>query len=214
MLYERHHAWSVLLRLYHWSFAFSIVVLTTTGLYIHDPWTNTMLEGSQGFPMATMRYLHFIAGFVFTGALLARLYLLIFGNRWERIWNFLPITPKKIGNFFKTLLFYAYLTDRHQHRIGHNTLAGIAYVVTFLAAAVQLVSGFFMLYPESTFWQSWGMKLFPSQQQARFVHFLIMWYFLLFALTHIYIVIWNDVRTREGLISSMFNGRKYMPHKS
>ncbi len=80
MRYQRYQAWSVLLRLFHWSFALSIVTLTVTGLYIHFPWTNTLVEGSGRFPMATMRYIHFIAGFVFTAALLVRLYLLLLGT--------------------------------------------------------------------------------------------------------------------------------------
>jgi EAL domain-containing protein (putative c-di-GMP-specific phosphodiesterase class I) len=71
MRYQQHFAWSVLLRLCHWSFALSVVVLVTTGFYIHFPWTNTMLEGGSSFPVATMHYIHFIAAFVFTAALLS-----------------------------------------------------------------------------------------------------------------------------------------------
>jgi len=68
-------------------------------------WTNTLIEGETSFPVGTMRYIHFVAGFVFTGSILARLYLLIFGNRQERIWDFLPVTPTNIRNLFCTLAF-------------------------------------------------------------------------------------------------------------
>ncbi len=213
MLYVQHHAWSILLRLYHWCFALSIVALVTTGLYINAPWTNTMIEGSSSFPMATMRYIHFIAGFVFTGAILARLYLLFFGNKQERFWDFLPVTPKNIKNVFETLKLYSYISDKGDHRIGHNVLAGTIYGLTFLAAAAQLTSGFYMLYPESLAWQGWGLMLFGTQQEARFIHHLLMWYFILFAVAHLYLVIWNDVKTKEGLVSSIFNGTKYEPKK-
>ena len=214
MQYTRHPAWSILLRLFHWCFALSIVTLVTTGLYIHFPWTNTMIEGTSTFPVATMRYIHFIAAFVFTGALLARLYLLLFGNRQERFWDFLPITGRNIKNIGSTLKYYLYLEDHEDHRLGHNALAGIVYFVTFIVACLQIISGFYMLYPESATWQTWGLKLFGTQQQGRFLHYLFMWYFLLFAATHVYIVIWNDIRSKEGLISSIFNGTKYMPGKS
>ena len=214
MQYERHQAWSVLLRLFHWAFALSIVTLVTTGLYIHFPWTNTMvIDGSTSFPVATMRYIHFIAGFVFTAALLVRLYLLLFGNRQERFWDFLPITPRNIKNLFATLKYYLYLTDEHDHRLGHNALAGIVYFVTFLVALVQIISGFYLLYPESVFWQKWGLLLLGPQQQGRWLHYLIMWYFVFFAAAHLYIVIWNDARSKEGLISSIFTGTKYTPKK-
>ena len=37
--YAKHHCWSILLRLFHWMFALSIVFLVTTGFYINFPWT-------------------------------------------------------------------------------------------------------------------------------------------------------------------------------
>ena len=211
MQYEKHKAWSVLLRLFHWAFALSIVTLVITGLYIHFPWTNTMVIDTSSFPMATMRYIHFLAGFVFTAALLTRMYLLIFGNKQERFWDFLPITPRNIKNLFSTIGYYLYLPVDHEPGTGHNALAGIAYFVTFVAAAVQLVSGFFLLYPEMEIWQKYGVQFFGSQQQARGIHYLLMWYFIAFAAAHLYIVIWNDARSKEGLISSIFTGVKYLP---
>ncbi|HBI16457.1 MAG TPA: Ni/Fe-hydrogenase, b-type cytochrome subunit [Desulfobulbaceae bacterium] len=208
MRYEQHYAWSILLRLFHWSFALSIVALVVTGFYIHHPWTNTLLEGDSSFPVGTMRYIHFVAGFVFTGSLLARLYLLIFGNKQERVWDFLPVTPRNIRNLLCTLGFYLYCPVKHEIKLGHNVLAGTFYLITFVMALLQLVSGFYMLYPESMAWQKWGLMLGP-QQQARYIHFLIMWYFILFAFIHVYIVVWNDIKSKEGLISSIFNGTKY-----
>ncbi len=213
MQYERHNAWSVLLRLFHWGFALSIVVLVTTGFYIHYPWTNTMIEGGGNFPVATMRYIHFIAAFVFTASLLARLYLLFFGNKQERLWDFLPVTGKNIKNLLSSLTFYAYLSDKNEHRLGHNSLAGLVYFITFIVAGAQLISGFYLLYPESSAWQEWGLRFFGTQQEARLTHYFIMWYFLCYSVIHVYIAVWNDINTKEGLISSIFNGIKYKPKK-
>ncbi|WP_457574404.1 Ni/Fe-hydrogenase, b-type cytochrome subunit [Desulfolithobacter sp.] len=213
MQYERKYTWSILLRLYHWALALSVLALSVTGFYIHFPWTNTMLEGGSSFPVATMRYIHFIAAFVFTGAVLARLYLLIFGNRQERFWDFLPITPRNIKNLVATLGVYSYLRDSHDERLGHNALAGSAYGLTFLAAAVQALTGFYMLYPESATWQQ-IVLFFGPQQTARFIHYLLTWYFMLFALIHIYLCVWNDVMARDGLISSIFSGYKFRQSKS
>ena len=116
--YEKHHCWSVLLRLFHWMFALSIVFLVTTGFYINNPWTNTMIEGSASFPMATMRYIHFIAAYVLTSAVLIRLFLYIFGNAQERIWDILPITKRNLNNLKMTLLQYSYISDEHDERLG------------------------------------------------------------------------------------------------
>ena len=212
MKYQIKYAWSILFRLFHWAFALSIVALVVTGLYINSPWTNSIIEGSKSFPMATMRYMHFLAGFIFTAAVGVRLYLWLFGNKQEKFWDSAPITPRNIKNLFSTLAYYLYLTDKHDERLGHNALAGTAYLITIGLALVQLVSGFYLLYPESLFWQKWGVTLFYTHQQARFIHHILMWYFIIFAFFHLYIVIWNDIKSPEGLISSIFNGRKF--HKS
>ncbi|MBI5556539.1 MAG: Ni/Fe-hydrogenase, b-type cytochrome subunit [Deltaproteobacteria bacterium] len=211
MNYEKKCVWSILFRLCHWGFALSIVFLVVTGFYIHDPWTNTWIEGGSTFPMANLRYFHFLAGFVFTASVLARIYLYLFGNKQERVLDAAPVTTGNVKNLFSTMTYYVYATDCYEKRLGHNVLAGLTYLLTYVVAAAQLVSGFFMLYPESTAWQSWGYPLFGSQQQARFVHHLIMWYFLLFVVIHIYLVVWNDVRSPQGLISSIFNGYKFKP---
>lgn len=206
--YEKKYVWGILYRLFHWCFALSIVVLLVTGAYIHWPWTNTWMEGSHQFTMAIMRWIHFMAGMVFTCAVLTRLYLWFFGNKYERIWDFLPITGRNIKNLVSTILYYAYLTDHHEERLGHNALAGTAYFFTILLAIVQFITGLYLLYPENSFFVSLG-SIFGTQQEARFIHYILNWYFAWFAMVHIYIGIWNDIKSPEGLISSIFTGFKF-----
>jgi Ni/Fe-hydrogenase 1 B-type cytochrome subunit len=214
MAYEKKKAWSILLRLYHWAFALSIVALCITGFYIHDPWTNTVAEGSQSFVMTWMRFVHFVAGYVFTGAMLARIFLYIFGNKWERLPEQLPVTPRNIKNFFNTLLRYTYIKDDHDtDRLGHNVLAGMTYVAIIVAAVFQTISGFYLLFPEIGTWEVYGVMIFGSQQYARYIHHLLMWLFIIFAFIHIYLVIWNDIKEPEGLVSAIFTGVKFQ-HKT
>jgi len=209
ILYEKKKCWSILLRLYHWAFALSIIALVVTGFYINTPWTNTMIEGSMSWPMAWMRYIHFVAGYVFTAAVLARIFLYIFGNAQERITDVLPITGRNIRNLWKTLLNYSYISDDHYPRLGHNVLAGLTYLITIIAAVFQLVSGFYLLFPEVANWEAVGISIFASQQNARFIHHLLMWWFMIFAFIHVYLVIWNDLKEPEGLVSSIFTGDKF-----
>lgn len=213
--YEKHHTWSLLLRLFHWMFALSIVFLVVTGFYINNPWTNTMIEGGANatFPMATMRFIHYLAAYTFSGAVAIRLFLYIFGNAQERILDILPINKRNLNNLKMTLLQYSYISDEHDERLGHNILAGTAYLMTFIAAVTMIMSGFFLLYPEAPFWEGWGLALFGSQQFARFLHHLLMWWFMIFAVIHIYLCVWNDVKGPEGLISSIFTGVKFK-HKA
>lgn len=210
--YEKKKCWSVLFRLFHWMYALSIVTLCITGLYINGPWTNTMIEGSPSFPMAFARFIHFTAGYVFAGAIIIRTFLYIFGNKQERVWDILPITPRNIKNLFSTILRYAYISDNHEVRLGHNVLAGLTYLLTFVVAIFMIISGFFMLFPEVTTWQGIGTAVFGNQQWSRYLHHLLMWWFMIFALIHVYLCIWNDVKEPEGVISSIFTGDKFL-HK-
>jgi Ni/Fe-hydrogenase 1 B-type cytochrome subunit len=212
MIYEKHYVWSILLRLYHWSLVISIVALVITGFYINSPWSQTTLEGTALYPMLAMRNIHGLAGYLFSAAIMVRLYLLLFGNRHERIWDMLPFTSRNLKNMSTTFCSYGYLNDCHdEERLGHNVVAGSIYVLTFIVALFQLASGFYLRLPENALWQNWGGILFGSQQHARFIHHILMWYFIIFAFVHIYLVIWNDLKNPDGLTSSIFTGNKFRP---
>jgi Ni/Fe-hydrogenase 1 B-type cytochrome subunit len=114
----------------------------------------------------------------------------------------------------KTLLLYSYVSDEHDERLGHNVLAGMTYLITIIVAVFQMISGFFLLFPESAFWQGWGDAIFGSQQEARFVHHMLMWWFILFVVVHLYFAVWNDIKGPEGLISSIFTGVKFKHKKA
>ncbi|MFP3983214.1 MAG: Ni/Fe-hydrogenase, b-type cytochrome subunit [Desulfurivibrionaceae bacterium] len=209
MALEKKYAWSVLLRIYHWVMAVSTVFLVVTGFYIHDPWTNTTLVENSSFTMANMRYIHFLAAQFFACALLIRIYLLFFGNKVERILNFAPLSISNLKRLRHILYYYGYFSDHYEHPLGHNVLAGIFYCLTFIFGIVVTVSGFYLLYPETQFLKSIGIIIFGSPQYARFIHYISMWYFLIFILVHIYLVIWNSIRHPEGLVSSIIDGYKF-----
>lgn len=215
MIYEKHYVWSILLRLYHWSLAISFFTLAITGFYINSPWTQTTLEGTGLYPILAMRNIHGLAAYLFTAAIFVRLYLFLFGNLHERILNMLPVTSRNIRNISTTLCSYAYMHDCHdEERLGHNIVAGMIYTLTIIAALFQLASGFYLRLPENTFWQKVGVTLFSTQQDARYIHHLLMWYFIIFAFVHIYLEIWNDLNTPDGITSGIFTGYKFRPRRT
>ncbi|MGB9712929.1 MAG: Ni/Fe-hydrogenase, b-type cytochrome subunit [Dissulfurimicrobium hydrothermale] len=211
--YEKKKAWGVLLRLFHWAYAITIVILVISGYYIYEPWLNSHELGAS-FPMASTRYIHFVAGYAFIGAIVVRIYLFFFGNKQERFLDSAPVTPRNIKNLFGTIVYYLYLTDYHEERLGHNALFMLFYIITLFLALVQVLTGLYLLFPENLAVQHMGISLFGTQQEARLVHYFLMWYFIIFTMTHIYITIWNDIERPEGLISSIFNGSKFKPKKA
>lgn len=209
-VYRRVKVWGVLLRLYHWAFALSILTLFMTGYYIHNPFALGPWEGTPtNFLMAKVRFVHFVAGYIFIAALLVRFYLLFFGNRYERFTDFIIFRPRNLGRLIHTIKGYLYVEEHESHG-GHNPLAGTVYLCVLILSVFMALSGLFMLYPEGGLWASWGVAIFGTQQVARLFHYLLFWVYLVFVMIHVYLVIWNDIFGTEGIISSIFSGRKFL----
>jgi len=161
----------------------------------------------------TIRFLHFTAAYFFIAAIILRIYLFFFGNTYEKGKDFLPINKENLSNLKEALKYYFYLSDYHALRAGHNVLAGTTYFLIFLCALVLIFSGLYLLYPETQFFKTLGKALLGTQQKARFIHFLCFPIFILFVLIHIYVLIRNEIKSPEGLISSIFSGWKFLPEK-
>ncbi len=212
-LYQRVKIWGVLLRLFHWAFALSILTLLVTGYYIHNPFALGPWPGvPTTFIMAKIRLFHFIAGYIFISALIVRSYLLIFGNRFERFTDFIPCTPRNLKRLWHTIKAYLYF-EPHESHGGHNPLAGTVYLAIIILGFFLGLSGLFLLYPESRTWAHWGFVVFGTQQIARMFHYFLFWVFFIFVLVHLYLVIWNDLFGSEAIISSIFSGRKFLKKK-
>jgi Ni/Fe-hydrogenase 1 B-type cytochrome subunit len=77
----------------------------------------------------------------------------------------------------------------------------------------MILSGF-ALYGEGAGMNSWQFRFFTSwlqplvgdSQALHTFHRLGMWYLIVFALVHIYMVVRQDVFTKETIISTMING--------
>ncbi|WP_456434203.1 Ni/Fe-hydrogenase, b-type cytochrome subunit [Thermosulfuriphilus sp.] len=212
VLYRRVFVWSGALRIFHWAFALSTLVLILTGLYIHyPPVTTKWAEFKPQYLMATLRYYHFTAAYFFMAALIIRIYLLFFGNRYERFTDFLPINRRNIKSLGQSLRFYLYLTDEHEWRMGHTVLAGTIYFLLFICAIVMTLSGLYLLYPETAWINNLGVLIFGSPQEARLIHYLLHWGFIFFVVVHLYIAVWNDFKAPEAIISGAVSGCKFMP---
>lgn len=215
-LWESRLVWQLPIRLFHWSFAASTMLLFVTGLYISDPWF-TAGGKTDGYLMGWVRCAHFVAAAVFTIAFLWRIVWFWIGNKYAR--SGFPFVWR--GRWWKDLFRQAwdYLRlDFGTPHIGHNALAGLAYTIFAIGLGWgQIITGL-ALFGESNpggffdSWFGWALVVCGNSFQTHMWHHLFAWGFVLFAVIHVYIVILDDRQYANGLISSMISGRKFFHH--
>jgi Ni/Fe-hydrogenase 1 B-type cytochrome subunit len=209
-LYEKY-VWEVPVRVTHWVNMICIVVLSATGLLIGRP--GLVASPAGQYAMGWIRFCHFVAAYCFAVSVASRIYWAFVGNRYAGWREFLPFlsAPGRRG-MLETLRYYTFTSNRAPHVVGHNSLAGTAYLVVFLLYLTMIGSGF-ALYseraPHSLMHKLFGWLLVVfSNQGLRLTHHLTMWFLIAFAIHHVYSAWLMDVKEKGGVMSSIFSGYK------
>ncbi len=134
------YVWEVPVRAVHWTIFLSIVILSFTGYYLHNPFI--VVRGQGGYFLATMRFIHEVTAFVFTMAFLTRIYWAFMGNKYARWSAFIPTTRRQLRSIVEMLKYYLFLRWRAPSEVGHNSLAALAYVGIYVLFLVQILTGF------------------------------------------------------------------------
>jgi Ni/Fe-hydrogenase 1 B-type cytochrome subunit len=206
----RVYIWQIPVRATHWVTAGCIVVLSLTGGYIADPF----LIPAGGSTMMTARLIHMVAAITLLASGLVRTWWLLAGNRFSRWSAFIPTSRVQATELFRQAGFYMFLRREIPKVLGHNQLAAAAYLALFFLLLVETVTGFALdgligSEPGATAF-GWLRELL-GPQTIRLVHHLSMWAILAIALFHVYSTVLVDHLERNGLVSSMFSGYKFVP---
>jgi len=214
---RRVYVWEFEVRLYHWVNAACVALLVATGFIIGRPLVLQPpgTEASFSYWFGTVRFLHFLAAFVFFFNFLGRLYWGWAGNRYARWHNFIPHRAdqfREIGEVLKVDILQA--QNRPIQSIGHNAMAGFTYFVSFIAFLFQSVTGFGMYAAMSNSWLpqrfAWIVPMMGGDFAVRQWHHLMMWFFIVFVMVHVYLVFYHDYVEGRGVISSMAGGWKFV----
>lgn len=211
------YVWEAPVRLWHWVMMFAMFVLMGTGFLIGVPPPAVGGEAYDTFWFGYIRFAHFAAGYIFAVFLVLRVYWAIVGNKYAREIFIVPFSLLT-GKFWKGLiddvLFYLYIKKEPGSYEGHNPLAAVAMFFMYLLGSVWMILSGFALYGEGTgmgTWQhtwftAWLQPLVGDSQQLHTYHRLGMWYLIIFSMAHMYMVVRQDVFTKETIISTMVNG--------
>ena len=165
--------------------------------------------------MATMRFIHVIAGFVFIGAFLLRMYWFFKGNEWSNWRAFVPIHRRQWRGMGNMVAYYSFLRKDLVHQVGHNALAAVTYLVMFTLMFIEIITGLTLYTQVRGGWLlaplfSWLPRVIDIQY-IRLTHFCIMFAFFAFTIHHVYSAVLVSWEERNGLIESIFTGYKFVP---
>lgn len=214
--YRWVYLWHWPIRTMHWVAAGSIVVLVVTGLYIANPFFMTGGEGTPRFAMGWMRFLHFVAAAALVTTGIVRVYWLFAGNKFERFAALFPVRPRDWVNMVRVVKKYLMIRPEAQpHYLAHNPLQQLSYTAIYAVTIVEVITGFAMYgqaNPGGFFYLAfgWAVPLLGGIQLVHFVHHALMWVFLIFIPIHLYLGVRSDVMEREGTMSSIFSGGRFV----
>jgi Ni/Fe-hydrogenase 1 B-type cytochrome subunit len=214
--FRRVYVWELPVRIYHWTNAICILILIATGFMIGNPTTiEYSSEAYEQYWFGTVRFLHFVAAFVFFFNFLVRIYWGFVGNRYSRWRNFIPLTAAKLREILEVLRGDVLLIHpRNIASVGHNALAGLIYFCSFLAFLFQAATGFALYSSMSTSALpklfAWVVPLMGGDFAVRQWHHAFMWFFVAFTIVHIYLVFHHDYEEGRGTTSSMVGGWKFV----
>jgi Ni/Fe-hydrogenase 1 B-type cytochrome subunit len=224
------------MRIIHWVNAISMVIAVITGLYIAEPYYQTLIAESavDKYVMAWNRWGHFIVAIIFDVTSIIVAYLFFFSRFEKPILKLLP-TPTNIKEFFAVLVNLFTFNRSKKFDSSHSDSFNTVYFTIFhLLLAWMLFTGL-QLYVHGlesgessigTWWPSmlhlvtdWtipashaimGGGPTASIMDVRITHHITMWLILAWVAFHIYYEVWRTIFWQEGDIGIVFGGNKFV----
>jgi Ni/Fe-hydrogenase 1 B-type cytochrome subunit len=208
------YVWDLVVRWTHWLIVLSILVLAVTGFLIGHPLLVATGPARDHFLTGTVRTVHFFAAIVFTLAVGSRLLWMLIGRRVARWDQFLPLRRERRAGFWPTVRFYLFRQRKPPAFIGHNPVAGTAYTLVFALYLTIIGTGFAMYSLSAAAgspmrWFGFLVPLFGGTGMARWIHHVVMWLLLGFAVHHVYSAVLVSIVEHNGTIDSIVSGWKW-----
>ncbi|MCL4547257.1 MAG: Ni/Fe-hydrogenase, b-type cytochrome subunit [Bacteroidetes bacterium] len=216
---ERVYVWQLPVRLYHWINVLCVAALAVTGYLIGRPLAvQSAAEASYSYWFGQIRFIHFVAAFIFFFNFLFRIYWGFVGNKFAQWRNFIIHRKSQVQEAVDVLKIDILQTQsKPLESVGHNSLAGFTYFITFLVFLFQCLTGFGMYAAMSDSWLphifAWIVPLMGGDFAVRQWHHVMMWFFIIFSIIHVYLVFYHDYVEGRGIISSMAGGWKFIEKK-
>ena len=211
----RRHHWIV--RLTHWATAVLLAGMIASGLQIYEAYARFGERGGPLFvsPFDNTQFPHWsrLGGWL-AGALnwhfalmwplvtvgLLYLFYLIGSGEWKS----LLFRPRDIRPAIEMAKYYLRLRKDHPPQGKHNPLQKLAYSGIVVTGVLAVLTGI-AIYKPLQF--SWLTMLFGGFQVTRYWHFWIVWIFIGFTITHVFLVLFVDPASLRAMITGWYRGR-------
>ncbi len=205
--------WEFPVRFTHWINFVCIIALSITGYYIGKPFMHAL--STRQYIMGWMRFIHFVAAYVFLMSVVIRIYWAFAGNKYASWKAFFQFGNKGFRQMMESVRCYLLVSKKCSHMLGHSALAGVSYLALFLLFIAEIITGFALYspsHPAGTIMfllGGWLLNI-ASLQTVRLYHHLIMWALIAFSMVHVYVAWFVDTNERNGLMGSIFGGYKFV----
>ena len=214
------------MRLIHWTNVFCIVAAVITGLYIANPYYQTMIAepAAHKYVMAYNRLIHFTAAMLLDVVAIVIFYL-YFASRFEKFYKKLIPNKQNLKEFWEVFLNLITLNRRKNFDSSHLDSFNVVWFTIFhLLLVWMLFTGFYMyvqglesgLSAIGSWWPAllhlvtdWVGWLLGGHGGVRWWHHFTMWLILSWVAFHIYYQIWRTIFWKEGDIAIVFGGYKF-----
>lgn len=192
-------------RAMHYVHLLSILILIATGFFIYKP--NFSLFGLS---MHMVRIIHYYAAFIIVLNLVARFYWSIFGAA-KDIGDFLPKKENR-GKLFSLIAYYAFMRKSRPATAKYNTLQKSTYVFWFFLLIFQAITGFALLWNMDPAWASLVASV-GGLGNMHMIHYLVMWLFIVTAMVHIYLVLFEEFNSSKLMFLGIESGESAQPEE-
>jgi len=227
------------MRIIHWVNVVSMMIAIATGLYIAAPYYQTFMAETavDKYVMAWNRWAHFIVAIIFDVTSIVVVYLTFF-SRVDRPWRKALPNKENMTEFVEVLLNLLTLNKRKKFNSEHNDSFNIVYffifhflMITMLLTGLQMyVHGLGAGLSSIGNWWPWMLHLVTdwtipvsgwlvgggptaTLMDVRIVHHTTMWLLITWVVFHIYYQFWRTIFWKEGDISIIVGGSKYVKIK-
>ena len=211
----------------HWIRNGLLVWLVISGFYLGNPFLARVLypETAEGFIMAQVRGWHVAAGWVLLAFTLVRIYQFLFINKHGKLGLGAELSMAPVLLNWRAwrdqLAFYLLLKRDHPHFTYSNygPLQFLTSTALYASLLIISISGILLASPYlQGGLASFGAELLRPIEVAvggianvRAIHRFTMWFFIFFTFVHIYMAVWNSIRTGNLLVEGIVSGFKAEP---